>query len=220
MPAELATFLFADLAGYTALTEAHGDEVAADVAEDFCAELNRRLPSCAEDIKMLGDSCLVRGEDAACTLGLGLALVEDVGARHGFPDVKVGLHTGTAVQRGRDWFGGGVNTAARVVEMAAPGEVLLTMQTRQAAGDVALVAFEDLGERNAKHLAAPLHVLRARTAGQAPRPGWAFDPVCRMRVEVGKRATSVSFHGQDYSFCSALCAGTFSRSPERYARET
>ena len=30
------TFLFADLAGFTALTEAHGDEHAADLAERFC----------------------------------------------------------------------------------------------------------------------------------------------------------------------------------------
>ncbi len=29
------TFLFADLAGYTALTEAHDDEFAADTAVDF-----------------------------------------------------------------------------------------------------------------------------------------------------------------------------------------
>jgi class 3 adenylate cyclase len=30
------TFLFADLAGYTALTEIHGDEHAAAVVGDFC----------------------------------------------------------------------------------------------------------------------------------------------------------------------------------------
>jgi adenylate cyclase len=31
------TFIFADLAGFTALTEAHGDELAADRAGEFCA---------------------------------------------------------------------------------------------------------------------------------------------------------------------------------------
>ena len=31
------TFLFADLAGFTALTEAMGDEDAADLAGEFCA---------------------------------------------------------------------------------------------------------------------------------------------------------------------------------------
>jgi YHS domain-containing protein len=32
------TFLFADLAGYTALTETHGDETAADLVGEFCVK--------------------------------------------------------------------------------------------------------------------------------------------------------------------------------------
>jgi class 3 adenylate cyclase len=32
---DIHTFLFADLAGFTALTEAHGDEQAADLAHEF-----------------------------------------------------------------------------------------------------------------------------------------------------------------------------------------
>lgn len=36
-PSDWHTFVLADLAGNTALTEAHGDEPAADAAEDFGA---------------------------------------------------------------------------------------------------------------------------------------------------------------------------------------
>ena len=36
-----ATFLFADIAGFTALTEAHGDEEAAALVAEFC----RAVPS-------------------------------------------------------------------------------------------------------------------------------------------------------------------------------
>ena len=35
---ESGTFVFADIAGYTALTEAHGDADAADLAATFCGE--------------------------------------------------------------------------------------------------------------------------------------------------------------------------------------
>ncbi|HZA90202.1 MAG TPA: hypothetical protein VE401_08200 [Solirubrobacterales bacterium] len=38
------TFLFADLAGFTALTEAHGDEEAAELAAEFCTRVRRLLP--------------------------------------------------------------------------------------------------------------------------------------------------------------------------------
>src|ERR687896_772568 len=37
------TFLFADLAGYTALTEAHGDEHAAEVVGDVCERVRALL---------------------------------------------------------------------------------------------------------------------------------------------------------------------------------
>jgi adenylate cyclase len=41
------TFLLADLSGFTALTEAHGDEEAADLAAVFYAEAARCSPSTA-----------------------------------------------------------------------------------------------------------------------------------------------------------------------------
>jgi class 3 adenylate cyclase len=37
------TFLFADLSGFTALTEAHGDEQAADLVGGFCVAVRRLL---------------------------------------------------------------------------------------------------------------------------------------------------------------------------------
>jgi adenylate cyclase len=40
---ESATFLFADIAGFTALTEAHGDEQAADLVADFCETIRAEL---------------------------------------------------------------------------------------------------------------------------------------------------------------------------------
>jgi adenylate cyclase len=59
--------------------------------------------------------------DTAAAIRLGLCIVHDVDARHGFPLVRVGRHTGPAVERGGDWFGATVNLAARV--SAAPAAV-------------------------------------------------------------------------------------------------
>jgi class 3 adenylate cyclase len=38
------TFLFADLSGFTALTEAHGDEQAADLVGGFCGAVRGLWP--------------------------------------------------------------------------------------------------------------------------------------------------------------------------------
>jgi len=42
-----ATFLFADIAGFTALTEAHGDEQAAALVKRFCGAIGAALPPAA-----------------------------------------------------------------------------------------------------------------------------------------------------------------------------
>lgn len=105
--------LFVDLVGFAALTEAHGDDHAADLAQRFRRELNERLPEGAEDFKMLSNACLVRSDDADAAVRLALSLTGELGARHAFPAVRAGMHTGSAVRRGADWFGAAVNTAAR-----------------------------------------------------------------------------------------------------------
>ncbi|HSO99327.1 MAG TPA: adenylate/guanylate cyclase domain-containing protein [Solirubrobacteraceae bacterium] len=60
------TFFFADLAGYTALTEAMGDSDAADLAHQFYSATSALVAEHgAEQIKMIGDAVLVRTDDAA-----------------------------------------------------------------------------------------------------------------------------------------------------------
>ena len=214
------TFVFADLAGFTALTEAHGDETAADIALEFCAELNRRLPDDAEDLKMLGDACLLRVGDAADAVALGLSLTGELGRRHGFPDVRVGMHTGTAARRGGDWFGSTINVVARVAALAGPCDVLLTDATRDAAGAADAVVFEDRGPQELRHVAMPIQLFRARRANEREEDDrWVVDPVCRMRVDPQRAATSMVHDGTEVFFCSALCAGQFAVAPERYMRD-
>ena len=121
------TFLFADLSGFTALTEVHGDEEAAETAAGFFADARALLGEHdATEVKTLGDAMMIRCDSASGAIGLALLVVQEVGTRHGFPGVRVGLHTGPAVERDGDWFGATVNVAARVTAAATGGEVLVT----------------------------------------------------------------------------------------------
>lgn len=116
------TFLFADLAGYTALTEAHGDEEAADAAEEFCEAVRVLLPEYeAQEVKAIGDALLVRIPDPTHAARLAARIVTDYGTRHRALGIRVGVHTGTAVRRGDDWFGSAVNLASRVADLGMPG---------------------------------------------------------------------------------------------------
>lgn len=75
-------FVFTDLVGFTSFTELHGDQAAADLAEQFCArvsEINEGHD--AEDVKTLGDGCMIHVPDAGCAAHLGLESVEALGPR-------------------------------------------------------------------------------------------------------------------------------------------
>jgi adenylate cyclase len=207
------SFLFADLAGYTALTEAHGDEHAADAAAEFCAAVRTLLKEHgAEEVKAIGDAMLLRVDDPDQAVRLAARIVTGYGARHRTLGIRVGVHTGTAVRRGEDWFGSAVNLASRVADLAGSGEVLLTDPTRQALG--AALAVRELGPRKFKNVAEPLRVYSLGLEHDAAR--LPVDPVCRMAVDPLRAAAQQTVGDVEYFICSPECARAFAADPGRY----
>ncbi|MEK6252173.1 MAG: adenylate/guanylate cyclase domain-containing protein [Actinomycetota bacterium] len=214
------TFLFADLAGFTALTEAMGDEDAADLAGHFSDSVRELLPEHrAQAVKEIGDALMVRGEDAGEAIRLGLRIVHEIGGQHFFPTVRVGMDTGTATARGDDWFGATVNLAARVSGIAAGGEVLLTEATRVAAGTVEGVEIRQHGRHELKNVGEPVLLHAAVREGQRSQTGLPIDPVCRMAVDPEHCAGTLSYEGREFHFCSLECVARFANSPDRYTGE-
>jgi adenylate cyclase len=211
------TFLFADLSGFTALTEAHGDEQAADLVGGFCGAVRRLLAEHqAQEVKTIGDALMLRSGDAAAAIRLGLCIVLDVGAQHGFPLVRVGMHTGPAVERGGDWFGSTVNLAARVSAAAAGGEALLTAATSDAAGQLVGTELRERGRWTFRNVTEPVQVYAAVRQGARSSAGLPIDPVCRMAVDPWHSAGRLIHEGVEYCFCSLGCAGAFAQHPARY----
>jgi adenylate cyclase len=139
------TFLFTDLVGFTALTAAHGDDRAADVAIEFCERVRPLLTEHgAEEVKAIGDALMLRCDDPAAAVRLGLRIVEMLARVEGFPPVRVGIYSGSAVTRAGDWYGSTVNVAARLCSAAGGGEVLVGDATADATGRLRDVQF---GER-------------------------------------------------------------------------
>jgi adenylate cyclase len=213
---ESGTFVFADIAGYTALTEAHGDADAAELAATFCRAISDvAAASGGEVIKTIGDAVMVRHSDPSRAVALGLAAAHEVIAGHGSPAVRVGMHHGPAIERGGDWFGATVNLAARVAALAAGGEVLLTGAVRDRAGELEGVEFETRGEQRIRNVAAPVQLFAAVSDNRSSEERH-LDPVCRMLVAEGREAGSFRYRGTLYRFCSLECGRRFLRDPDAY----
>jgi adenylate cyclase len=213
---EGGTFVFADIAGYTALTEAHGDADAAELAATFCRELSQAArASGGEVIKTIGDAVMVRHAEPSEAVLLGLTAAHDVMAGHGFPAVRVGMHHGPAICREGDWFGGTVNLAARVAGVAAGGEVLVTDAVRDGAGVLEGVEFQSRGHHRMRNVSALVPIYVA-VAEQRSRAEHDIDPVCRMLVAEGREAGTLRHNETLYRFCSHDCARQFLRDPDAY----
>jgi adenylate cyclase len=214
---QAASFLFADIAGFTALTEAHGDEEAATLVADFCAAVKAELPAIGGDhVKTIGDALLLRIPDPGEAIVLGLHVTHDLMHGHGAPALRVGLHHGPAVEREGDYFGATVNLAARVAGLASGGEVLLTARTAALVPDLEGVLYESRGRQALRNVREPIELCAAIRAGESTDRRLAVDPVCRMAVDPDRAAGRLMHADAAYFFCSLACAGEFARRPESF----
>lgn len=212
-----ATFVFADIAGFTALTEAHGDEEAVKLVEELSEGVEAELPAIqGEYVKTIGDALMLRIPAPGDAVLLALRIANDLLSAHGAPAVRVGLHHGPAVERKGDYFGASVNLAARVSALASGGEVLLTGQTAALAPDLEGVLYESRGRQTLRNVAEPLEIFAALRVGEAAEGRLPVDPVCRMAVDPDRAAGRLLHNGSTYFFCSLSCAGEFARQPERF----
>jgi adenylate cyclase len=162
MEGGMHTFLFADLVGFTAFTERVGDEAAADVAVAFQAAAGHIASTYdCEVIKYLGDAVMVRGDSAARVVGLALQLARELSEEAWCPPLRMGVHSGVAVQRGRDWYGATVNIAARLADSAGAGEVLISAATRSCLATRDGLTIADRGARQFKNVAVPTSIFSA-----------------------------------------------------------
>jgi adenylate cyclase len=156
---------FADLAGYTRLTEEQGEEHAVDAVERFVEQVERTLPIDARVIKTLGDEAMiVAAEPVALTRW---AVDFQTQAPPDVPPPRIGVHHGEAIYRDGDYYGREVNQAARVVARAAGGEVLVTRAVVDLAEGVDGLVFEPIGRVGLKGFSEPTELfLAARSNGR------------------------------------------------------
>ncbi|MDX6639457.1 MAG: hypothetical protein QOF12_468, partial [Solirubrobacteraceae bacterium] len=173
----LVSVLFADLVGFTTLSEHRDPEEVRELLSayfDRCRTLIERYGGTVE--KFIGDAVMAvwgtpvaREDDPERAVRAALALTQAVtalGEEVGMPALRVraGVLTGSAaVEVGTDGegmvLGDTVNTASRLQSIAAPGTVLVDDVTRRASE--AAIAYEDAGSHEVKGRDQPVHAWTA-----------------------------------------------------------
>lgn len=116
---------FADLVGFTSLSEQLSDRETAELIERFeVLATDQIVGGGGRVIKMIGDEVMF-SSDAGSVGGIALSLAETFDSPE-LPSVRVGVASGSVVSQGGDLYGPVVNLAARATIAARPGTVLIS----------------------------------------------------------------------------------------------
>jgi adenylate cyclase len=152
--------VFADLSGYTKLTEELGDAAASRMALGL-AELMQDVATNNDGlaVKMLGDGVHFHFHDPSNAVRGSLDFVERTEAQ-GLPPAHVGVNAGPMTYTDGDYYGLTVIIAARIASHAGPGQVLVG-EAAAAEETPEGVRFEEVGPVPLKGVARPVMVYRA-----------------------------------------------------------
>jgi adenylate cyclase len=125
---------FADLVGFTQLGEQIPPEDLGLVAFRLADLAHEVVASPVQFVKTIGDAVMLVCSDPLKLLRTVLDLV-DAAAADDFPELRVGLALGHAINRAGDWYGSPVNLASRVTGAAPASTVRVTESAREAIGD-------------------------------------------------------------------------------------
>jgi adenylate cyclase len=152
---------FADLAGYTRLTEEEGELEAVDAVERFVEAVETTLPDDARVIKTIGDEVMIVGSDPVALTDWAVGFQQLYVSR---ALARIGIHYGDALYRDGDYYGRDVNIASRVAARSGGGEVLVTRPIVERAGPH--LEFDRIAEVRLKGFSESTEIFLARQRGE------------------------------------------------------
>ncbi|MGH7185624.1 MAG: adenylate/guanylate cyclase domain-containing protein, partial [Pseudomonadota bacterium] len=167
----LAAILAADVVGFSRLMEAdEAGTLAAlkvrrkDVLDPLVAKHHGRV------FKTTGDGVLVEFASAVNAVQCAVDLQQGMAtANEGQPEdrhiiLRIGVNLGDVMVEGGDLYGDGVNIAARLEAIAAPGGILVSGTAFDHIKSNVKVGFDDLGPQSLRNIAEPVRAYRVTGA--------------------------------------------------------
>lgn len=175
MQRKLTSILSMDVVGYSRLTE--HDEIGTvrrlkEIRQElFDPSIERHS---GRTIKLMGDGALMEFNSIVDALGCAIEIQTAMDSHNnGTPQssalqFRAGLHLGDVIIDGDDIYGDGVNVAARLEALAAPGGIVLSRQVFDQISGKLPVSMISLGEQTVKNLSRPIDAFKvdwARSQG-------------------------------------------------------
>jgi adenylate cyclase len=173
---KLTAILYADVAGYSRLTEADEEGTHRLLSENL-----DRMTKCIERYNgrvehYAGDAILAEFPSVTVAVGCALTIQSEVAANQSkIPKEKrvlfrIGINLGEVIVDRGEIYGEGVNIAARLEALAEPGGILVADAVRREIRDKLPLEFCDMGEHEVKNIAELVRVFRVDLVEGAELP--------------------------------------------------
>jgi len=178
---------FADLVGFTALSQQATDEELARVVDQFeRLAYDVVVAGGGRVVKMIGDEVMFLVDDPVAAADIALGLADASRQTDELTDVRVGLALGPVLEREGDAFGATVNLASRATAIAYPGTVVVSPELRAALTEHADYAFRGLRPRSLKNIGRVALSVMRRTED---RPATIRDVIEDRRKQIREAVT-------------------------------
>ena len=195
----LAAILAADVVGYSRLMGADEEGTHARFRAHLCELLDPKIREHhGRIVKTTGDGVLAEFASVVDAVRCAGEIQRAMADRD--PDLaeerrvrfRIGVNLGDVIADDGDIYGDGVNIAARLEGLAAPGGICVSGTVRDHIGDRLPYAFEDMGEQSVKNIARPVHAyaLRSDRVASLPAPGLPARRSRRGRAVIGTAAAA------------------------------
>ena len=229
MARRLAAILAADVVGYSRLmaadeagTHARLTALRKDFLEPEIAEHHGRV------VRLMGDGVLVEFASVVDAVECAAAIQSGVAERQAnLPEdqrivFRVGINLGDVIVEEEDIYGDGVNVAARLEQLAGPGEICVARTVYDHAKAKVAFGFEAMGEHRVKNIPDPVTVYRlkietgevanvldpANSPDHGNRPGHDDDQTVFVQgIRSGERLTPGSILHHTYEIVRFIGSG-------------
>ncbi len=179
----LAAILAADVAGYSRLMGIDEEGTLADLKGHRRAAVDPKIAEYrGRIVKTTGDGLLVEFASVVdavrCAVDIQRQMAErnaEVPAERRI-EFRIGLNVGDIIIDDKDIYGDGVNIAARLEGLAAPGGICVSRVVRDQVRDKLDFSFEDMGEQQVKNIARPVRTHRILLGAAAVAPAARLLP--------------------------------------------
>jgi adenylate cyclase len=160
---------FADLVGFTALSQQVGDDELAAIVDQFeRLAFDAVTAEGGRVVKMIGDEVMFTVDSPRAAADIALALAEGTRGADDLSELRVGLAYGPLLEREGDLYGPMVNLASRITAVAFPGTIVVSASVRDALADDQDYRLRAMRPRSLKDIGrVPLWVLRRAAPGES-----------------------------------------------------